>query len=146
MQNNTTSARNTDDLFLNPASSSFSKELSDAPQGSVFLLEQEEEDQEFPEDYDDFFPRGFVDTKDAGVITIKEKREDTRGRLAVLYTAATFMMFVLGFVVSIIDSLLRDTSIVENLVTLLPMISGIFLGSLGFVLGYYFRKSEDAEK
>jgi hypothetical protein len=54
-------------------------------------------------------------------------------------------MFLLGFLVAIVDALLGQKSIVDGLSTILPLISGIFLGSLGFVLGYYFRKSEGEE-
>jgi len=76
------------------------------------------------------------------------KREDVRGRLAIIFTLSTFGIFILGFVVAVLDAYWRGTSIIENLSTLLPLISGMFLGSLGFVLGYYFRKvdGEDSEK
>lgn len=74
---------------------------------------------------------------------IAKKEEDTRGRLAVLYTLSTFFIFVLGFVVAILDGLIRKVSIIDNISTILPLISGIFLGSLGFVIGYYFKKSDE---
>lgn len=74
---------------------------------------------------------------------IAKKEEDTRGRLAVLYTLSTFFIFVLGFLVAILDGLIRKVSIIENISTILPLISGIFLGSLGFVIGYYFKKSDE---
>lgn len=94
-----------------------------------------------PEEY---YPRGAIDVVGSqNAISIEEKREDTRGRLATIYTVSTFIVFILGFIVSILDALLRNTSIVDNLVKVLPLISGIFLGSLGFVLGYYFRKAEE---
>jgi hypothetical protein len=54
-------------------------------------------------------------------------------------------MFILGFLVAIIDAIIGNKSIIDGLATILPLISGIFLGSLGFVLGYYFRKEEDKE-
>lgn len=112
---------------------------------AIFLNEDNspEEPDDFPEDYDDYYPRGFIDTpKAAGTVTLEQKREDTRGRLALIYTIATFLMFILGFAVAILDAAIRGTSIVDNLTKILPLISGIFLGSLGFVLGYYFRKLE----
>lgn len=116
--------------------------------------EEEDDDTDFipiedvvkerPEDFEDFSPRGIVDEADEGdkVFELKAKREDTRGRLAIIYTLATFLMFLLGFLVSVIDASWRQVSIIDNLSTVLPLISGIFLGSLGFVLGYYFRKVE----
>ena len=102
-----------------------------------------DEDEDFPEDYEDYYPRGFLDTPQAaGKVTLDEKREDTRGRLAMIYTICTFIMFILGFAVAILDAAVRGTSIIDNLTKILPLLSGIFLGSLGFVLGYYFRKLE----
>lgn len=107
---------------------------------------QDEADQ-YPEDYPDYFPSGIVEylvQKDE--TNIQSKREDTRGRLALIYTVATFGIFVLGFIVSVIDAAIAGTSMIDNLTQLLPLISGIFLGTLGFVLGYYFRRGEEDEK
>lgn len=107
-----------------------------------------------PEDYPDYFVSGDYQSKlghtlaEEGAINILTKREDFRGRLAIIYTVATFSMFVLGFLVAILDSALTGSSLVQNLASILPLISGIFLGTLGFVLGYYFRQveSDDATK
>lgn len=71
-----------------------------------------------------------------------KNEEDVRGRLAIIYTFATFGIFLLAFIVSIVDGISRKTSIIDNLKEILPILSGIFLGTLGFVIGYYFRKSE----
>jgi len=71
------------------------------------------------------------------------RREDTRSRLAIIYTIATFFVFVLGMFIAVLDGILREVSIVDNLTEIVPLISGVFLGSLGFVLGYYFRKGEE---
>lgn len=100
----------------------------------------ENEDEDFPEDFPDYNEGQGVISNDE--IMIQTKREDVRGRLAVIYVAATFVMFILGFAVSILDAAWRQVSVVENLQIILPLLSGIFLGTLGFVLGYYFRKSE----
>lgn len=72
-----------------------------------------------------------------------KKKEETRGILALTYIRATFLVFFLGFFVSILDGVINQSSIVANLEKLLPIISGIFLGTLGFVIGYYFRKDEE---
>jgi hypothetical protein len=103
-------------------------------------------DEDYPEDYPDYYSSLERELIENSSISILEKREDVRGNLAILYTVATFLMFVLGFVVSVLDAVWRQVSIIENLSTILPLISGIFLGSLGFVLGYYFRKIEGDEK
>lgn len=75
--------------------------------------------------------------------SVIEKKEDTRSRLATIYLLATFFIFVLGMGLAVIDAIIRDVSIVENLKEVLSIISGIFLGTLGFVLGYYFRKGDE---
>ncbi len=74
---------------------------------------------------------------------VLKKQEDTRGRLALIYTVSTFLIFLLTFIVAVLDGILRETSIIDNLTSILPIVSGIFLGSLGFVIGYYFRKSDN---
>lgn len=73
---------------------------------------------------------------------VVKKQEDTRGRLAVIYTLCTFLIFIIGIVIAVLDGILRQVSIVDNLSKVLPLLSGIFLGTLGFVIGYYFRKDE----
>jgi hypothetical protein len=75
--------------------------------------------------------------------SILRKREDYRGVLALVYTTSTFIIFFVVIVISVIDGMNRKVSIIENLKELLPLVSGIFLGSLGFVLGYYFKKDKD---
>ncbi len=82
-------------------------------------------------------------TKEVASDYALKRREDTRGTLALVYTVSTFIIFGLGMLIAVIDALIRNVSIVDNLKEILPLISGIFLSSLGFVLGYYFRKSED---
>jgi hypothetical protein len=72
-----------------------------------------------------------------------KKKEDIRGRLAIIYTVLTFSVFILGFLAAIIDSLMTKSSLIQNLQVILPLISGIFLGTLGFVIGYYFKKENE---
>ncbi len=74
--------------------------------------------------------------------SIYSKREDTRSRLAIIYTVLTFIIFFSGMLIAVVDGLARNVSIIENLEVIIPLISGVFLGTLGFVLGYYFRKAE----
>lgn len=110
---------------------------------SDFSSDENPFNEDLPEYYSDgdYSPRGVIDDS-VDSVNLESKREDVRGRLAIIYTVATFMMFILGFVVSVIDAITRQIPIVDSLKEILPLISGIFLGSLGFVLGYYFRKAE----
>lgn len=113
----------------------------------VINVDEDDFELDYPEDYPDYYPSESIfrlaqDDK----VSILEKREDIRGRLALTYTIATFVMFVLGFAVAILDAHWRETSIIDNLSTILPLLSGIFLGSLGFVLGYYFRRMDSEDK
>jgi hypothetical protein len=73
---------------------------------------------------------------------VLEKREDIRGRLAIIYTFATFFIFVIGIIVSVIDGINREVSIIDNLKDIISLFSGVFLGTLGFILGYYFKSSD----
>ncbi len=74
---------------------------------------------------------------------VVKKQEDTRGKLAVLYTTFTFIVFILGIFICVLDGIIRQVSIIDNLTSVLPLLSGIFLGTLGFVIGYYFRKDNE---
>jgi hypothetical protein len=115
-------------------------DLNTAPRVEFVDMDTGEE-ADFPEDYPDYYDsKGFIDQES---LSLHNKREDTRGRLAIIYTVATFIMFGLGFLVSVLDAFWRQVSIIDNLATVLPLLSGIFLGSLGFVLGYYFRKLDE---
>lgn len=71
------------------------------------------------------------------------KKEDTRGRLAIIYTIATLLIFVFVILLSFIESLVNKTSLVDNLTRIIPLISGVLFGTLGFVLGYYFRNENN---
>jgi hypothetical protein len=75
--------------------------------------------------------------------SILSKREDTRAKLALIYVLMTFVIFIITFLVAIVDGLSRNVSIIDNLAKLIPIVSGVFLGTLGFVLGYYFKKGEE---
>lgn len=72
-----------------------------------------------------------------------KSQESTRGNLAIIFTVGTFIIFIFAFIVSIIEALISKGSIIANLNSILPLISSIFLGLLGFIIGYYFRKGEE---
>lgn len=70
---------------------------------------------------------------------ISVRKEDTRGRLAIFFLLGFFFLLFAGMVLAAWDSTDKLTSIKEVALTL----SGILSGPLGFVIGYYFRSSED---
>jgi hypothetical protein len=76
---------------------------------------------------------------------IVRKREDTRSTLAIIYVLSTFGVFILAMFIAVLDGLNREVSIIDNLIQVVPLISGVFLGTLGFVLGYYFRRSDEQD-
>lgn len=105
--------------------------------------DEEEDDDEYlsDEDFEKIFEKKYSDEMDKA--NILKKRESTRGTLAIIYTLFTFLIFAVGILVATLDGINRDVSIIDNLKEILPLISGIFLGSLGFVLGYYFRRGDE---
>lgn len=70
---------------------------------------------------------------------VSTKREDTRGRLAMFFLAGFFLILSLGIVLAGFSDGDKVTDAREILLT----ISGILSGPLGFVIGYYFRSSEE---
>jgi hypothetical protein len=72
-------------------------------------------------------------------LTIKKKREDIRGRLA--------FMFLLGYFIILVGVIILaafiDGARVETMMNSVITISGVLSGSLGFVIGYYFRRQEE---
>ncbi len=72
-----------------------------------------------------------------------KKKEDTRERLAIIYTVATLSIFVFVIILSFIESLVNKTNLVTTLREIIPLISGVLFGTLGFVLGYYFRNDNN---
>lgn len=120
---------------------------SPRPPTQVDKESQETDVTESVEDLDEFEDEDdltFTDkiVEEASEYVVKRK-EDTRGRLAVLYTVFTFIIFIIGIAICVLDGLNRSVSIIDNLSTVLPLLSGLFLGTLGFVLGYYFRKDDE---
>ncbi len=108
------------------------------------------------EEFSDGYEEGYVDA--AGAPQVSEtiaaknqdpifiKREDTKSRLAIIYTTLTFLVFFTVMGIVVLDGLARKVSIIDNLEVVIPLISGVFLGTLGFVLGYYFRKGEEEKQ
>jgi hypothetical protein len=128
--------------ILNPSELFVDEEMSEEEMNELL---EDEADQSYEEGIDVALERA---TK-RGEITkidsesILSKREDTRAKLALIYVLMTFVIFIITFLVAIVDGLSRNVSIIDNLAKLIPIVSGVFLGTLGFVLGYYFKKGEE---
>ncbi|MBD3362580.1 hypothetical protein GF362_02575 [Candidatus Dojkabacteria bacterium] len=75
---------------------------------------------------------------------IKQKREETRGTLAMVFILGFFITLILGgLMVALAEDQLDNK--VKNLQDVFLAISGILSGPLGFVVGYYFRRQEETE-
>lgn len=72
-------------------------------------------------------------------VTLKKRREDMRERLAIVFVVGLFLILIIGMVMGY----LGDQEKVKNITNLILAISGILTGPLGFIVGYYFRKSEE---
>jgi hypothetical protein len=70
---------------------------------------------------------------------ISVKREDTRGRLALVFLVGFFVILIIGMFVAIIN----DGDKIEGVQEVMVTISGVLSGPLGFVVGYYFRSKEE---
>ncbi len=80
-----------------------------------------------------------VSPKDQIKEVLSSKREDTRGRLALIFVFGFFAILT----ISSILAGLSEGNKVDNLKEALITVSGILSGPLGFVIGYYFRKQEE---
>lgn len=70
---------------------------------------------------------------------IASQREDNRGRLAFAFVIGFFVILLVGIVIASIG----DGDKAENISKTMLAISGVLAGPLGFVIGYYFRSSEE---
>lgn len=91
----------------------------------------------------DFEEIMLVPEPDDLTFTIKQSREDTRGRLAQFYVIGFFIILILVALVSIIATPAEGQSSVDNLRESVLAVSGILSGPLGFIIGFYFRKLEE---
>lgn len=76
-------------------------------------------------------------------VNVIEKREDTRGRLAQLFLYGFFICFIGVSIASFFVDPGEGKSSIDSLREAVLTISGILSGPLGFIIGYYFRKSEE---
>ncbi|HEC64664.1 MAG TPA: hypothetical protein ENI23_05190 [bacterium] len=74
-------------------------------------------------------------------VTLKQKREDIRGRLAFLFLIGYFIILIGSIVFSAFAEDVKIERMLESIIT----ISGVLSGSLGFVIGYYFRRQEEGD-
>lgn len=72
-------------------------------------------------------------------IKVKEKREVTRSTFALIFLIGFIILLSLGMVLGF----MMEGDQLNNTQEILLTISGILSGPLGFVVGYYFRRSEE---
>lgn len=72
-------------------------------------------------------------------IDLKEKREGARSSFSLILLSGFIGLLVLGLVLGFF----MEGSQIDNTREILLTISGILSGPMGFVVGYYFRRSEE---
>ena len=75
---------------------------------------------------------------------IEKQREDTRSEIALYYVKGFLVIVAFALILGLLLVYLGKISF-ENLTNILVTLSGILSGTLGFVVGYYF-KSSDSDK
>jgi hypothetical protein len=66
------------------------------------------------------------------------KRENTRSKIATIYVYAFFLTIVFTFVIGLIKCFN-----VKDYIDFLIAVSGVLSGPLGFIIGYYFKASDN---
>ncbi|KKQ36191.1 MAG: hypothetical protein US52_C0006G0021 [candidate division WS6 bacterium GW2011_GWA2_37_6] len=78
-------------------------------------------------------------SEDKAYVQIKQKREGARNSFAIIFLVG---FLILLFVAMVIGFLMEGDQL-DNTKEILLTISGILSGPMGFVIGYYFRRSEE---
>ena len=76
-------------------------------------------------------------------VNVIEKREDTRGKLAQYFLVGFFICIIGASFAAIIVDPGEGASRIDNFRETVLTLSGVLSGPLGFIIGYYFRKSEE---
>ena len=79
------------------------------------------------------------EVEDKSFVKVTEKREVTRSTFALIFLVGFIILLSLGMVLGF----LMEGDQLNNTQEILLTISGILSGPLGFVVGYYFRRSEE---
>lgn len=76
---------------------------------------------------------------DKPLIDIKKKQEVTRSTFTIIFLVGFIVLLLVGMILGF----LMDGNQLDNTKEILLTISGILSGPLGFVVGYYFRSSQE---
>jgi hypothetical protein len=74
---------------------------------------------------------------------VVEKQEDTRGRLALVFLIGFFVCLIGVSIVALFGDTPEGETKVDVLREAVLAVSGVLSGPLGFIIGYYFRKTEE---
>lgn len=78
-------------------------------------------------------------TKDSLIADSPEgKRENTRSKIATIYVYAFFATIAFTFIIGLIKCFT-----VKDYIDFLIAVSGVLSGPLGFIIGYYFKASDN---
>jgi len=79
-----------------------------------------------------------ISDKGLTVDSPSNRRENTRSRIAVIYIYAFFITIACTFLIGLIKCFQ-----VKDYIDFLIAVSGILSGPLGFIIGYYFKASDN---
>jgi hypothetical protein len=74
--------------------------------------------------------------------SVVDKQEDTRGRLAQYYILGFFICIIGVSILALLSKPADGKTAIDNLKDSIILVSGVLSGPLGFVIGFYFRKSD----
>ena len=80
-----------------------------------------------------------IKTEDQFEVTTKKKVEQVRERVALIFIIGFFMMIAMAIVVGAII----DKEKIKDVTDLILAVAGVLSGSLGFIIGYYFKSREE---
>ncbi len=77
---------------------------------------------------------------DSALVKVKEKQEGARSIFSIIFLVGFILLLFAGLILGF----LMEGNQLDNTREVLLTISGILSGPLGFVIGYYFRSSEES--
>lgn len=113
------------------------------PKSNIEFLEEPEDENKDNIEFESIEVVPELDENERIGINIVEKQEDTRGRIAQYFIIGFFICIIGVGIAALVIETQDGKSRIDNLREAVLTISGVLSGPLGFIIGYYFRKSEE---